>query len=78
MYHIASSNKFTDYKEYFNIPNNQKNFFDIIERNEDKKLTVAYQYMDKIENEKLTSNLEKIEEKNLNSYLGHNEIVFEN
>ena len=78
LYHIASSNKFTHYKEYFNIPNNQKKFFDIIERNEDKKLTVAYQYMDKIENEKLTSNLEKIEEKNLNSYLGHNEIVFEN
>jgi hypothetical protein len=78
LYHIATATHYSAYKAYFDIPNNQKIFFDIIDRNEEEKLTIVSQYRDEITNGKLVSKLENIEVNNPNNYLGHNENVFEN
>ena len=78
IHHIANSSSFNNYDGYFDIPNNNKIFYDIIHRYSDSKKDVGYQYEDKILNGKFVSQLNKIEEKGLNAKLGHSEIVFEN
>ncbi|MEE9407481.1 MAG: M14 family zinc carboxypeptidase [Polaribacter sp.] len=75
--HIANSSNFDDYEEYFNIPNNDKIFYDVIHRYADSKNDKAYQYEDKIIDNQLVSKLKKIDEKVLKLHIGHNEIVFE-
>ncbi|WP_435414980.1 M14 family metallopeptidase [Polaribacter aestuariivivens] len=77
VYHIATASNFTDYEDYFSIPNNDKIFFDVIHRFPNSKNDVAYQYKDEIINNKLVSKLIKIEEDSLKGKIGHNEIVFE-
>ena len=77
IHHIANSSTFNEYQDYFEIPNNDKIFYDVIHRYSDSKKDVAYQYVDKIINEKFVSSLEKVEEKVLKSKIGHSEIVFE-
>lgn len=77
IYHIATSNSFKEYKEYEKIPNNAKIFYDVIHRYSDAKNDKAYQYKDQIINEKFVSKLVKVEEFDLKSKTGHNEIVFE-
>jgi hypothetical protein len=77
LFHIATNNQFDSYKAYFEIPNNENMFFDIIHRNQSKN-DVAYQYIDKIINSKLVSYLEKIEGEDIKNKFGHNEIVFFN
>jgi len=52
-------------------------FYDVIHRFSDAKKDVAYQYKDEIINEKLISKLEKLEENDLKTKIGHHEIVFE-
>lgn len=72
VYHIAISNSFLEYKPYFDIPNNQKNFYDIIHRadNEDK----AFQYEEKIINNKFTLIKKEISTTGkLHNFLGHKE-----
>ena len=76
IYHIAKATSFDVYKPYFEIPNNQKNFFDVIHRynnNED----IAYQYQDKIVDGNLISELKQVYKGDLSNKLSHFEIVFE-
>ena len=77
LYHIAISNDFSEYQDYFNIPNNSKNFFDVIHRNEDG-VDIAYQYVDKIIDNQFTSTLVKQEVADLSNHIGHTENVFVN
>jgi hypothetical protein len=75
--HIATSSSFDNFKEYFDIPNNKKLFFDVIHRYQDSKKDKAYQYQDKIIEHQLVSKLIPIDENSLESKIGHHEIVFE-
>ncbi len=77
LFHISNTSNFTEYEGYFKIPNNDKIFYDVIHRFSDSKNDVAYQFEDKIIDNKLVSNLIKIDEKVLKSKIGHSEIVFE-
>ena len=78
IHHIAISSSFNNYKTYFKIPNNDKMFYDVIHRYPNSENDAAYQYEDKIIDDKLVSKLNKVEEKSLKSKIGHSEIVFEN
>lgn len=77
LHHIATADNFDSYESYFKIPNNEKMFYDVIHRFSDAKKDVAYQYKDEIINEKLISKLEKLEDNDLKTKIGHHEIVFE-
>ncbi|WP_405604863.1 M14 family zinc carboxypeptidase [Polaribacter sp. Asnod1-A03] len=77
IHHIANSNSFNNYEEYFEIPNNDTIFYDIIHRYSDSKKDIAYQYQDLIIDNQLVSKLNKVEENSLKSKIGHSEIVFE-
>lgn len=78
VYHISKTKDFTVYESYFAIPNNVKIFYDVIHRNEDSNLDVAYQYQNSILNGKFVSHLTKVEEKvDLKSKFGHSEIVLD-
>ena len=77
LFYIAKTNNFSSYKEYFTIPNNDKAFYDIIQRFPNPKKDVAYQFTDQIIDNKLVSTLLKIDEKSLKGKFGHHEIVFE-
>jgi hypothetical protein len=77
VYHIAESSSFDDFEAYFNIPNNQKLFFDVIHRYQNSKKDKAYQYQDKIIGNQLVSKLIEVDENDLELKTGHNEIVFE-
>ncbi len=76
IYHIAITSDFSTYKPYFNIPNNEKTFFDIIHRNGNNN-DIGFLYVDEINDNRLTSRLKKEKEGDLKSYFGHYEIVFE-
>jgi hypothetical protein len=65
------------YEPYFEIPNNEQIFFDVIHRYSDFQQDLAYQYKDEIINDKLVSKLVKIDDENLKSKIGHHEIVFD-
>lgn len=77
IHHIATSKDFIEYLPYFDIPNNEKIFFDVIHRYSNSKNDKAYQYKDQIIENQLVSKLEKVEEVNLKNKVGLNEIVFE-
>jgi hypothetical protein len=78
LYHIATTENFSAYKAYFEIPNNAKFFYDVIHRYKEPSNDVAYQYQDFIADGKFVSQLYKVEDENsLENKLGHSEIVFE-
>ena len=77
LYHIAITEDFSEYKDYFTIPNNAKDFYDIIHRYSCEKKDIAYQYKDQIVDGELVSTLVKVEESSLKGKIGHHEIVFE-
>ncbi len=77
IYHIAKADEFNEYQDYFTIPNNDKIFFDVIHRFANSKDDVAYQFEDKIIENKLVSKLNKVDENDLKDKIGHNEIVCE-
>lgn len=77
IYHIAITSDFSSFQSYFDIPNNQKIFYDVIHRFPSSE-DVGYQYIDKIIENKFISNLEKVEENDANLKIGHHEIVFDN
>jgi len=77
VYHIANSNIFINYESYFDIPNNDQIFYDVIHRYEDSNNDVAYQFEDKVIDGKFVSKLNKVALNRLNSKVGHSEIVFE-
>ena len=78
IYYIADTSDFNNFEGYFEIPNNQKNFFDVIHRYPKQTLDVAYLYEDKIKNGQFISTLNTAKKGDLSSYFGHYEIVFEN
>lgn len=77
IYHISATTDFSDYEEYFSIPNNQQNFFDIIETNKATKKQVAYQYEEKIKEGAFYLDKKKVEKADLTGYLAHSEITVE-
>ena len=77
VYHIAKASNFDDYQEYFEIPNNDQIFYDVIHRYSDSRNDEGFQYEDKIVDGKFVSKLNKIDENRLNFKIGHSEIVIE-
>ena len=76
IYHIATNDVFEEFEEYFNIPNNIKNFYDVIHRYPTtKKKDVAFQYEEKIIDNQLVFDLQKVAKVDLKTYLSHHEIV---
>ncbi|MCT4698818.1 M14 family metallopeptidase [Tenacibaculum haliotis] len=73
IYHISTTENFTNYLDYLSIPNNIKNFYDVIYRDKNNKKDVAYQYVEKLENGKFTKILIKENEGDLSSYIAHEE-----
>ncbi|TVZ54910.1 zinc carboxypeptidase [Lutibacter sp. Hel_I_33_5] len=77
IYHIATASNFEEYEPYFEIPNNDKSFLDVIHRNPNLKDDIGYQYEYKIINSTLVSSLVKHQKGDLPGHKGHSEIVFE-
>jgi len=75
MFHVATALDFSNYDGYFDIPNNQKLFYDVIHRYSNSD-AIGYQFVDEIHNYKFTSRLQKVAENDIISKIGHNEIVF--
>ncbi len=71
IYHIATVKNFNNYQPYFEIPNNVKNFYDVIYVNNQSEKEIAYQYENKVINGEFKSVLKKQNEKNLSFYFGH-------
>jgi len=76
LYHIAITSDFSTHEEYFNIPNNNKKFLDIIHRSESKE-EEGFLYKDEIINKEFVSTLVKQDIEDLNDYFAHKEIVLE-
>mgnify|MGYP000100200367 CR=1 FL=1 len=70
MYHIAISKTFNNYQSYFKIPNNQKNFFDVI-RTSKEGFDRAYLFVDKVINGTLVSELQLEKEGDLRNFIAH-------
>ncbi|MEX6625706.1 M14 family zinc carboxypeptidase [Tenacibaculum salmonis] len=73
IYHISKEKDFTKYLDYFAIPNNIKNFYDVIYRSKNNKKDVAFQYVEKIENSKFALTLVEEKKGDLSLFLGHQE-----
>ncbi|WP_299013379.1 M14 metallopeptidase family protein [uncultured Polaribacter sp.] len=74
--YIASNTNFSSYKDYFNIPNNGKDFYDVIHRYSEGYRDEAYQYKDEIIDDKLVATLVKVDDNNIKDKIGHAEIDF--
>ena len=75
LYYISKAVDFSEYKPYFNIPNNNKDFLDIIQRNENGP-DEAYQYEEKIVDGQFALIPQKVEDVDLKTKLFHNENDF--
>ncbi len=75
IYHISINNDFSSYQDYLAIPNNIKNFYDVIYRSKNNEKDVAFQYVETIENGKFALVLTKEKEGKLSSYLAHKEFI---
>jgi len=75
LYYISSSTDFSKYQSYFDIPNNNKDFLDIVHRKENQP-DEAYQYEEKIIDGQFTLVPEKVEDVDLKTKLFHNENDF--
>lgn len=79
LFFIATTQSFDHYLPYFEIPNNDKQFFDVIYRNafyDNTIQDVALQYKYKLINNKLEQFLEVEIAGNLTNYFGHFEVNF--
>lgn len=74
IYHISQTTNFKEYKKYLAIPNNIKNFYDVIFRSEKNEKDIAYQYEETVESGKFALVLKKEKVGNLSSYLAHEEL----
>jgi len=74
VYHIATTEDFTDYKSYFTIPNNQKNFFDVIDSHENLSEARGYLYVDEVVGGAFISVLQLEKEGDLTGYSAHSTI----
>ena len=77
IYHIASAASFEEYEEYFNIPNNQKSFYDIKHTYSNKE-DEFYQFEEILKGNKIIFEPKLIIEKDISSPFFHKEIVFVN
>ncbi len=73
LFHVVTEDNYEEYKEYFTIPNNIKNFYDVIFRMKNSKKDIAYQYVEKIENNKFALTLKTEKKGDLSFYLSHKE-----
>ena len=71
IYHIATTKDFCKYLPYFDIPNNQKNFFDVIERSEKSSEDKGYLYVDKVIDNQFITELKLEKEGDLINFLSH-------
>ena len=71
VYHIATASNYDEYLPYFEIPNNQKNFFDVIEKSANPSEEKGYLYVDKVVNNKLITELQLKKTGNLSEFLAH-------
>ena len=74
IYHISTAKNYTDYLDYNAIPNNIKNFYDVIYRTKNNEKDIAYQYEEKLENGKFALVLNKAIKGDLSLYIAHQEI----
>lgn len=75
LHYIGKAHDFSAYESYFDIPNNNKDFLDLIERNENQE-DIAYQYEEKIVEGQFTLIPKKVEDIDLRTKLFHNENDF--
>lgn len=74
LFFIATTKNFDNYLSYFDIPNNDKKFYDVIYRNtfyENKIQDVAFQYKYKLINKRVEKFLELEEVGDLSNFYGH-------
>lgn len=71
IFHIANASNYKEYLPYFEIPNNQKNFFDIIEKPANSSIGKAYLYVDKVIDNQFITEVKLEKEGNLSNFLGH-------
>ena len=71
IYHIATAKDCKEYLPYFDIPNNQKNFFDIIEKSKKSSIYKGYLFEDKIVDNRFITEVVLEKEGNLSNFLGH-------
>ncbi|MDP3354111.1 MAG: zinc carboxypeptidase, partial [Flavobacteriaceae bacterium] len=74
LFFIATTKSFDNYKPYFDIPNNDKKFYDVIYRNalyENKIQDIALQYKFKLINNRVEKLLELEKVGDLSNYYGH-------
>jgi len=69
IYHIATASNFESYKEYFNIPNNQKNFRDLLLEQKDGR-KIAFQYEEILEGNEIKFIPKKVED-DFSAFLFH-------
>ena len=75
IYHIATASNFNDYEAYFEIPNNQKNFLDIIEKFKDVNNSKGYLFVDSVVNGEFRTEKKLVEEGNLSKFIGHSTFI---
>ncbi|MDT7831824.1 M14 family metallopeptidase [Flavobacteriaceae bacterium S356] len=75
VYHISTASDFSEYQPYLGIPNNNKGFLDIVQRNENQE-DEAYQYEEKIINGQFSLIPQKVQHIDLKTKLFHNENDF--
>lgn len=71
VYHIATAPDYKEYLPYFDIPNNQKNFFDIIEKTKNSTEAKGYLFVDKVVENTFTTETVLEKEGDLSNFLGH-------
>lgn len=73
IFHIATANNYDEYQTYFDIPNNQKNFFDIIKKSAATAKDKGYLYIDKVIDNQFITELKLEKEGDLSDFLSHSE-----
>ena len=73
IYHIATAKEYRNYEAYFTIPNNQKNFRDLLYTYPEKP-SEAFQYLEVLENDTIIFSPQKVQE-NITNLLFHKEIT---
>lgn len=76
IYHITTSDNFSDYETYFEIPNNSKDFYDL-KHTYANKADEIFQFSEVLQEGKITFVPELVTEIENSSPLFHKEIVFE-
>ncbi|MBL4905082.1 MAG: hypothetical protein JKZ00_03525, partial [Flavobacteriaceae bacterium] len=74
IHHIAISSKHAKYKSYFSIPNNVKNFYDIIECNSETGQETAYQFKNEVIDSHLITTKKLVNKSYLSNYNAHQRI----